>query len=78
MNLVNQCKPILAQRERKDLLQFVRKEIVDLKADEEVEEVTAEMVVDNLIARYPENTYTQPPKKDNLTPAQKKYAEALK
>ena len=78
MNLVNQCKPILAQRERKDLLQFVRKEIVDLKADEEVEEVTAEMVVDNLIARYPENTYTPPPKKDNLTPAQKKYAEALK
>ena len=60
MNLVNQCKPILAQRERKDLLQFVRKEIVDLKADEEVEEVTAEMVV------------------DNLTPAQKKYAESLK
>lgn len=78
MNLVNQCKPILAQRERKDLLQFVRKEIVDLKADEEVEEVTAEMVVDNLIARYPENTYTPPPKKDNLTPAQKKYAESLK
>ena len=78
MNLVNQCKPILAQRERKDLLQFVRKEIVDLKADEEVEEVTAEMVVDNLIAKYPENTYIPPPKKDNLTPAQKKYAEALK
>jgi len=78
MNLVNQCKPILAQRERKDLLQFVRKEIVDLKADEEVEEVTAEMIVDNLIARYPENTYTPPPKKDNLTPAQKKYAESLK
>ena len=78
MNLVNQCKPILAQRERKDLLQFVRKEIVDLKADEAVEEVTAEMVVDNLIARYPENTYTPPPRKNNLTPAQKKYAEALK
>ena len=84
MNLVNQCKPILAQRERKDLLQFVRKEIVDLKAAqasegmEEVEEVTAEMVVDNLIAKYPENTYTPPPRKDNLTPAQKKYAESLK
>ena len=78
MNLVNQCKPILAQRERKDLLQFVRKEIVDLKEDEAVEEVTAEMVVDNLIAKYPENTYTPPPKKDNLTPAQKKYAESLK
>jgi len=78
MGIIQECKPILAQRERKDLLQFVRKEIVDLKADEAVEEVTAEMVVDNLIARYPENTYTPPPKKDNLTPAQKKYAESLK
>lgn len=78
MGVLQECKPILAQRERKDLLQFVRKEIVDLKEDEAVEEVTAEMVVDNLIARYPENTYTPPPKKNNLTPAQKKYAESLK
>jgi hypothetical protein len=78
MGIIQECKPILAQRERKDLLQFVRKEIVDLKEDEAVEEVTAEMVVDNLIAKYPENTYTPPPKKDNLTPAQKKYAESLK
>ena len=78
MGVLQECKPILAQRSRKDLLQFVRKEIVDLKEDEAVEEVTAEMVVDNLIARYPENTYTPPPKKDNLTPAQKKYAESLK
>jgi hypothetical protein len=78
MGIIQECKPILAQRERKDLLQFVRKEIVDLKEDEAVEEVTAEMVVDNLIARYPENTYTPPPRKNNLTPAQKKYAESLK
>ena len=78
MGVLQECKPILAQRSRKDLLQFVRKEIVDLKADEAVEAFTAEMVVDNLIARYPENTYTPPPRKDNLTPAQKKYAEALK
>ena len=78
MNLVNQCKPILAQRSRKDLLRLVRKEIVDLQSDESVEEVTAEMVVDNLIAKYPENTYTRPPIKYNLTPAQKKHAEALK
>jgi hypothetical protein len=82
MGIIQECKPILAQRERKDLLQFVRKEIVDLKAAAEgmeaVEEVTAEMVVDNLIAKYPENTYTPPPRKNNLTPAQKKYAEALK
>jgi hypothetical protein len=78
MGVLQECKPILAQRSRKDLLQFVRKEIVDLQRDESVESFTAEMVVDNLIAKYPENTYIPPPKKDNLTPAQKKYAEALK
>jgi hypothetical protein len=77
----NQCKPLLVQKDRKDLLQFVRKEIIDLEAaaegTEAVEEVTAELVVENLLARYPENTYTPPPKKE-LTPSQKKYAEALK
>jgi|TARA_S200002703_G_scaffold155046_2_gene158707 hypothetical protein len=77
----NQCKPILAKKDRRDLLQFVRKEIIDLEASAEgkeaVEEVTAELVVENLIARYPENTYTPKPKKE-LTPSQKKYAQALK
>ena len=84
MNLIykmikNQCKPLLSEKGRFDLYRFVRKEILDLEtAAEGMEEITAEMVVDNLIARYPENTYTPPPKKDNLTPAQKKYAESLK
>jgi hypothetical protein len=73
----NQCKPLLAEKGRKDLLQFVRKEILDLEADEAVEEVTAELVVENLIARYPEWTYTPPPKKE-LTPSQKKYSQELK
>jgi len=77
----NQCKPLLAEKGRKDLYRFVRKEIIDLEADEASaegkEEVTAELVVENLLARYPENTYTPPPKKE-LTPSQKKYAQQLK
>lgn len=73
----NKCKPILAKKDRRDLLQFVRKEIIDLEADKSVKEVTAELVVENLITRYPENTYTPPPKKE-LTLSQKKYAQALK
>tara|TARA_Y100001973_G_C5181598_1_gene325245 strand:- start:1414 stop:1662 length:249 start_codon:yes stop_codon:yes gene_type:complete len=63
MSVKNATKPLLAKKERKDLLRFVRKEIVDLQKDEAVEEVTAELVVENLIARYPENTYTPEPKK---------------
>jgi topoisomerase IA-like protein len=74
----NQCKPILLEKGRYDLYAFVRKEIIDLEGMEEVEEVTAQMVVDNLIARYPENTYTPPPKKTATTPAGKKYAQELK
>lgn len=76
----NQCKPLLAEKGRKDLLQFVRKEILDLEGDEAVPdgEVTAELVVENLIARYPEWTYTPPPKKTVTTPAGKKYAKELK
>lgn len=74
----NQCKPLLLERGRFDLYRFVRKEIVDLQADdasaEGKEEVTAEMVVDNLIARHPENTYTPPPKKTVTS----KYGQELK
>lgn len=70
----NQCKPLLLQKGRLDLYRFVRKEILDLEADDAVEEVTAEMVVDNLVARYPENTYTPPPKKTVTS----KYGQALK
>ena len=70
----NQCKPLLLERGRFDLYRFVRKEIVDLQADDAIEEVTAEMVVDNLVARYPENTYTPPPKKSNTS----KYGQELK
>lgn len=70
----NQCKPLLLERGRFDLYRFVRKEIVDLQADDAIEEVTAEMVVDNLIARHPENTYTPPPKKTVTS----KYGQELK
>ena len=74
----NQCKPLLLEKGRFDLYRFVRKEIIDLQHDDAVEEVTAEMVVDNLVARYPENTYTPPPKKLDTSPAGKKYAQELK
>ena len=77
----NQCKPLLLEKGRFDLYRFVSKEIVDLEADEAVPdgEVTAEMVVDNLIARYPENTYTPTTKETSDTsPAGKKYAQELK
>jgi hypothetical protein len=67
MGVIQECKPILAEKKRTDLLRFVRKEIVDLKEDEAVEQVTAELVVENLIARYPEWTYTPPPKKHETT-----------
>jgi hypothetical protein len=76
--IIHDVKPILVERKRKDLLRFARKEIIDLQKDEAIEVVTAEMVVDNLISKYPENTYTPPPKKDTLTPAQKRHAEILK
>ena len=74
----NQCKPLLLEKGRFDLYRFVRKEIIDLEADAEVEEVTAELVVENLLERYPENTYTPTPNKTVTTPAGKKYAQELK
>mgnify|MGYP001161155788 CR=1 FL=1 len=64
VSVKNACKPLLAELDRKDLLRFVRKEIVDLKADDKVNEITAELVIKNLMERYPENTYTPPPKKE--------------
>ncbi len=67
MGLIQECKPVLAQRDRRDLLFHVRKEIVDLQA--EVEDVTAEMVVDSLIQKYPEKLVFQ----KKIMPVGKKY-----
>jgi hypothetical protein len=61
MGLIQECKPILAQRDRRDLLRFVRDEISDLRKDEV--EITAELVIDSLIAKHPVNTYMRPPPK---------------
>jgi hypothetical protein len=58
MGLIQECKPIIAQRDRRDLLRFVRDEISDLRKDEV--EITAELVVDSLIAKHPVNTYVRP------------------
>jgi len=64
MSVKNACKPLLVEHDRKDLLRFVHKEILDLKADDKVNEITAEIVIKNLLEKYPENTYTPPPKKE--------------
>ena len=51
--LKHECKKLLADKHRLDLYQFVRKEIWELKQDEELEEeITAEMIVNNILAKY--------------------------
>ena len=50
--LKHECKKLLVEKHRLDLYQFVRKEIWELKQDEELEEITAEMIVDNILAKY--------------------------
>jgi hypothetical protein len=78
--LKNECKQVLVERERKDLLVHVRKEIVDLQesfeATEEVPELTAEMVVDSLIEKYPEKLVFER-KIRELSDSEKKYAKAI-
>ena len=78
--LKNQCKPLLVERDRKDLLVHVRSEIVDLQesfeASEEVPELTAEMVVDSLMEKYPEKLVFER-KVRELTDSEKKYVQGL-
>ena len=51
--LKHECKKLLVNKHRLDLYQFVREEIWDLKHDEELEEeITAEMVVENILAKH--------------------------
>jgi hypothetical protein len=80
MLLHHQCRPILAERERKDLLCHVRPEIGALQASfeptEEVPEVTATMVVDSLIQKFPEKLVFER-KIRVLTLGEKKYAKAI-
>jgi hypothetical protein len=78
--LKNECKQVLVERERKDLLVHVREEIYDLQesfeATEEVPELTAEMVVDSLIEKYPEKLVFER-KIRELSDSEKKYAKAI-
>ena len=78
--LKNQCKPLLVERDRKDLLVHVRSEIVDLQesfeASEEVPELTAEMVVDSLMEKFPEKLVFER-KVRELTDSEKKYVQGL-
>ena len=80
MLLHHQCRPILAERERKDLLVHVRPEIGALQASfeptEEVPEVTATMVVDSLIEKFPEKLVFERQIR-KLTLGEKKYAKAI-
>lgn len=80
MLLHHQCRPILAERDRRDLLVHVRPEIGALQASfeptEEVPELTGEMIVDSLIQKFPEKLVFER-KIRVLTPGEKKYAKAL-
>ena len=80
MLLHHQCRPILAERERKDLLCHVRPEIESLQASfeptEQVPELTGEMIVDSLMEKFPVKLVF-PRKIRELTPGEKKYAQAL-
>lgn len=57
----NECRVLLNRdnNDRFDLFKDVRKQIWDLVREESVpiEEINAEMVVNILLERYPENTY---------------------
>ena len=80
MLLHHQCRPILAERDRRDLLCHVRPEIGSLQASfeptEQVPELTGEMIVDSLIQKFPEKLVF-PRKIRELTPGEKKYVQAL-
>jgi hypothetical protein len=52
----NECRRPLHEEGRFDLFRFVLKEIYDLKS-QGVEDITSELVISNLLERYPENTY---------------------
>lgn len=75
-----ECKQVLVKRDRRDLLVHVRPEIGALQASfeptEEVPEVTATMVVDSLMEKFPEKLVFER-KIRVLTPGEKKYAKAL-
>lgn len=76
--LKNQCKPLLVEIDRKDLLVHVRQEIVELQESLEAteEELTAGMVVDSLMEKYPEKIVFER-KVRELTDSEKKYAKML-
>lgn len=49
--LKHECKKLLAEKHRLDLYHYVRKEIWELKEDL-VEDITAEMIVENILAKH--------------------------
>jgi hypothetical protein len=75
-----ECKQVLVERDRRDLLCHVRPEIGALQASfeptEEVPELTGEMIVDSLIQKFPEKLVFER-KVRELSYAEKKYSKAL-
>ena len=75
-----ECKQVLVERDRRDLLCHVRPEIGALQSSfeptEEVPELTGEMIVDSLIQKFPEKLVFER-KVRELSYAEKKYAKAL-
>lgn len=54
MSLITECRKLLKQNGRMDLKCKIRAEFMLLKEDEAIEEIDAEMVVENLLSKFPE------------------------
>ena len=54
MSLISDCRQLLKEHGRMDLKCKIRSEFMLLKEDEAIEEIDAEMVVENLLSKFPE------------------------
>ena len=54
MSLISECRELLKEHNRMDLKCKIRAEFMLLKEDESIEEIDAEMVVENLLSKFPE------------------------
>ena len=52
--LISDCRELLKEHGRMDLKSKIRYEFMLLKEDEAIEEIDAEMVVENLLSKFPE------------------------
>ena len=54
MSLISECRQLLKEQNRMDLKCHIRAEFMLLKEDEAIEEIDAEMVIENLLSKFPE------------------------